>query len=168
MNRYSILMAAGIAAFFSWTVSAADQHVMGNAAESIMVDAPYVRAVPPGQPNSAAFMTLMNHGEAEHAVVAAESPVANVVELHTHIHEKGMMKMRRIDKISILGKSNTVLKPGGLHIMLIGLKQELVPGEKVTLSLTFEDGSRKEVVAPVNKVMAPGNMNGAMMKHDMK
>lgn len=168
MNRYTMLMAAGLAAAVSWTVNAAEQHDNGNAAESVVVESPYVRAVPPGQPNSAAFMTLMNHSDVEHAVVAAESPVANVVELHTHTEEKGMMKMRRIDKISVPGKNKAVLQPGGLHIMLIGLKQELIPGEKVSLILKFEDGSRKEIEAPVNKVMAPGNMNGGMMKHNMK
>lgn len=168
MNRYSILMAAGLAAVVSWTVNAAEQHGKGNAADSLEVESPYVRAVPPGQPNSAAFMTLMNHSDIEHAVVAAESPVANVVELHTHTEEKGMMKMRRIDKISVPGKNKTVLQPGGLHIMLIGLKQELVPGEKVSLTLKFEDGSHKKIEAPVNKVMVPGNMNGGMMKHNMK
>ena len=110
------------------------------------------RAVPEGQKNSAAFMTLSNSGSGDHAVVAAQSPVANIVELHTHIDEGGMMKMRRIDKIEVGAGSDTILQPGGLHVMLIGLKQQLNDGDDVPVTLEFEDGSRLELVVPAKKM----------------
>ena len=124
-----------------------------SASEGIMVHDPYARAMPPGQPNSGAFMTFKNMDSAAHAVVSAESPVSKVVELHTHIHENGMMMMRRIEKIDIPANGETVLKPGGLHVMFIGLKQDLKVGQTVPVTLTFEDGSTKKITAPVRKIM---------------
>ena len=132
----------------------------GNQHGNIHIQHAYARAVPPGQPNSAAFMTLRNMSDAANAVVSASSPAAEVVELHTHTMDGGMMKMRKIEKIDIPAKGMTELKPGGLHIMLIGLKEQLKPGMKVSLSLKFADGSESSVEAPVQEVMK-------MMEHKM-
>lgn len=120
--------------------------------ESVSVSDPYVRAVPPGQTISAAFMRLQNHSDDNRMLVKVSSSVARVVELHTHTSEEGMMKMRRIDSISIAAGSETILKPGGLHIMLIGLQERLIPEQDVSLTLTFDDGSSQTVAAPVRKI----------------
>ena len=119
----------------------------------IQVEQPYVRAVPPGQPNSAAFMTLHNQGREGNALVGASSPAAEVVELHTHIIEEGMMKMRRVAQIELPARGAAVLKPGGLHIMLIGLKGPLTPGQTIPLTLKFADGSESTISAPVQEIM---------------
>ena len=140
--------------------------MVGQAAgvvDQIKVDDPYVRAVPPGQPNSASFMGLHNGDGQAHKLVDARSPAAKVVELHTHIEEDGMMKMRRVPAIDLPAGETTTLAPGGLHVMLIGLQQKLVPGEKVALTLVFEDGSEVELQAPVRKVM--GMMKRGKMGH---
>ena len=63
-----------------------------------------------------------------------------------------MMKMRRVDAIAVPGHAEVVLKPGGLHIMLIGLTRSLEVGEKVTLELEFADGERLSFKAPVQMV----------------
>jgi len=128
--------------------------------DAIMIHDPYVRAVPPGQPNSAVFMHLKNSSNTGHAIVNASSDVSEVVELHTHLHEDGMKKMRRIDKIDIAAQGDAMLKPGGLHIMLINLKQGLKIGQQVSLTLEFEDGSKKTIQAPVRKIMMGGMMKG--------
>jgi hypothetical protein len=60
-----------------------------------------------------------------------------------------MMKMRRIDTIVVPAHSQVELKPGGLHIMLIGLSRNLQLGERVTINLEFADGDRLTVNAPV-------------------
>lgn len=135
----------------------------GGAADEVEVHKPYVRAVPPNTPNSAAFMTLMNKGGV-HAVVRAESDVSKVVELHTHVKEGGMMKMRQVEKIDVAANAKTMLKPGGLHVMFLGLKQPLNEGDQVQFKLIFEDGSETTVTAPVKKVMA-GMKMGNGMKH---
>jgi len=128
------------------------------ASDSVTVIDPYVRAVPPGQTVSAAFMQLENTSGIMIAVVNADSPVSKVVELHTHTHENGMMKMRRVEKIDIPANGKTVLKPGGLHIMLIDLHEPLKVDQKVPVTLEFEDGSRKTIEAPVRKIMMKGMM----------
>ena len=121
----------------------------GTAAESVAVEGAYVRAVPPGQPNSAAFMVLRNASSDAHAVVAASSPAAQTVELHTHVNENGMMMMRPVERIEVAGNGETPLQPGGFHVMLIGLTGPLVPDAAVPVTLTFEDGSQETVEATV-------------------
>lgn len=122
------------------------------AAGTVTIADPYVRAVPPGQPNSAAFMTLTNSGAGDRAVVAAASPAANVVELHTHRMEDGMMQMRRIERIDLPAGASVELKPGGLHVMLIDLTGPLTPGAEVPLTLTLDDGTSLALTAPVRMI----------------
>ncbi len=137
-----------------------------TAADSIVVVDPYVRAVPPGQTISAAFMQLKNTSDQKHAIVNAKSTIAKVVELHTHTHENGMMKMRQVEKMEIPANGETILQPGGLHIMLIDLHDALKLDQKVALTLEFEDGSTKDIEAPVRKIMMKGMMKpDAMMKN---
>ena len=161
LNKASTLTAIALG-----TLLGAGAAFAGNVADTVMVANPYVRAVPPGQPNSAAFMTLHNMGESAHAVVSASSPAARVVELHTHIHKDGMMMMRQIPRIELPAAAETELKPGGLHIMLIGLKQAMQPGAMVSLTLNFDDGSSKTVQAPVRDVLGGMKMGTMPMPHD--
>lgn len=124
-----------------------------GAADQIEIVNPYARAMPPGQPNSALFMTLKNHGNADHALVDASSPVAERVELHNHIHDKGVMRMRRVDRIRLPAGDSTALEPGGYHVMLIGLRQPLTPDAEVPFELSFADGSQTAAVAPVRSIV---------------
>ncbi|MES9856182.1 MAG: copper chaperone PCu(A)C [Sedimenticola sp.] len=137
----------------------------GSAADRVEAGAPYARAVPPGQPNSASFMVLTNNSSMDHALVAAESSVSNVVELHTHINDNGMMRMRRVDKIDLPAGKMVMLQPGGLHIMMIGLKRQLKPEESIDLTLAFDDGSKKMLSVPVRKLQM--RMMKGSMKHMM-
>lgn len=127
-------------------------------AGAIEVTDAYVRAVPPGAPNSAAFLALSNGSGEPRALVSAESPASEAVELHTHTMDGGMMRMRRVDRIEVPAGGRVALEPGGLHLMLIGLKRPLAPGDQVALTLIFDDGSRSELAAPVRPVVpAAGN-----------
>jgi copper(I)-binding protein len=127
------------------------------AAESIEIHDPYARAVPPGQPNSAAFMQLQNTTQTDLAVIAAQSSVSEVTELHTHTDVDGVMQMRQVDSITVPAGETTELKPGGLHIMLIGLKQPLADGDQIDLTLSFSDGSVTELTLPVRHAMPMGH-----------
>jgi periplasmic copper chaperone A len=124
----------------------------GSVADVVRVDGAYARAVPPGQPNSAAFMVLHNTANTAHSLVSAESSVANVVELHTHVMEGDMMLMRQIDKIDLPAGGDVRLQPGGLHVMLIGLHQGLAPKDQVPLTLIYDDGSRQSLQLPVRAI----------------
>ena len=121
---------------------------------TITVGDAYARAVPPGQPNSAVFMTLTNPSDTPRALVSAQSPAAKTVELHTHVNEGGMMRMRRIERIEVPARGSVKLEPGGLHVMLIGLNDDLAPGSTVDLTLSFDDGNQVEVKAPVRTIEA--------------
>lgn len=137
----------------------------GSAAESISANDPYVRMAPPGIANTGAFMVLKNASDKDHKLVKAESPAAKVVELHTHNMVGGVMEMRPVKDVEVKAKGEAVLKPGSLHVMLIGLKQQLKEGDSVPITLTFEDGSSKKVEAPVRKIQTEMKME---MKHDMQ
>ena len=119
----------------------------------VEVNHPYARAVPPGQPNSAAFMMLKNHSSDAIALTSAESSVAKAVELHTHTQADGVMIMRRISEIDIAANTTVELKPGGHHIMLIGLNRNLAIDETIDLKLNFNDGSSQQLEVKVQDVM---------------
>lgn len=123
----------------------------GSAADDITVSDAYVRLAPPGQAVTGAFMTFKNTGDKDHKIVKADNAASRVTELHTHTNEGGMMKMRQVKDIEIKAKGEAALKPGGLHIMLIDLKQSLKEGENIDMTVSFEDGSSKKVSAPIRK-----------------
>lgn len=137
-----------------------------SATDEVTISDAYVRAVPPGQPNSASFMQVKNTSKVPHALVGGSSPAAKVVELHTHTMEGGMMRMRQVEKIDIPAGGSVSLQPGGFHVMLIGLKQQLVPGQEIPLTLKYEDGSEVTVNAPVKKLeMKMKTMDHGSMGH---
>ncbi|MFA5242992.1 MAG: copper chaperone PCu(A)C [Sulfuricella sp.] len=146
---------------------AAPSFAAGTAADNVTVSDPYVRLAPPGQMVTGAFLMLKNNDDKDHKVVKADNAASKVTELHTHTMEGGMMKMRQVKDIEIKAKGETALKPGGLHIMLIDLKQPLKEGENVAINVTFEDGSSKKFDAQVRKPQAamPAPMP---MDHDHK
>ena len=127
-------------------------------ADDISVKDPYVRAVPPVVKTSAAFMQIGNSGAAEQFLVSASTPAAEAVELHMHTMDDGVMRMRKIPHIHLPPNETVALAPGGLHIMLFDLKASLNPGDLVPITLTFGDGSNKEISAEVRSVKR-------MMKH---
>ena len=123
---------------------------MASQADDITVSAPFAREVPPGAPASASFMTLENQSTSSIKLKSADSSAAKVVELHTHTNDNGGMRMRKVPFIKIPASGKTELKPGGLHIMLVGPHNPLKMGQEGTVKLTFEDGSTKSVAMPVN------------------
>ena len=131
---------------------------------ALRIDDPYVRLVPPNAPASAAFMVISNSGSAPRQLLKAQSPVAKTVELHTHVNDHGVMKMRPVASIAVESHGQVELKPGSYHIMLIDLKQPLNEGDTVPLALFFDDGSSQQINAPVRKIQAaaPPPAHGAM------
>ncbi|MGL5598747.1 MAG: copper chaperone PCu(A)C [Aeromonas sp.] len=111
----------------------------------------YVRLLPPGSPNTAAFMVLSNDADKPVKLVGATSQAAKRAELHTHLHENGVMKMRQVPSIEIPAKGQVALTPGGMHIMLFDIAplSELTP---VPLTLTMDDGQQLVVPLPVKPI----------------
>ena len=97
----------------------------------------------------AVYVTLSNSGSQADALVSASSDAAQTVELHEVKNEGGVMKMRPVSAIPVPAGGKAELKPGGYHIMLMGLKHDLKPGEKVPVTLKFEHGGEVRVEAAV-------------------
>ncbi len=112
------------------------------AAQGLEVKDAWARATVPGQKTGAVYMDVASERDA--AIVAAESAAADRVELHLMTMDGGVMRMRAVQKIDVPAGKPVKLAPGGLHIMLIGVKQPLKPGDKVPLLLRVEEsGGRK-------------------------
>jgi len=136
----------------------------GAVVAEVRVDEPWVRATVAGQQASGAFMTLTSSKDAR--LVAVETPVAGVSEIHEMALEDNVMRMRPIDGLALPAGTPVELRPGGYHLMLLELKGPLNTGENVGLTLTVEDaGGRRErieVQAPVRPLTA-GHGHGAKM-----
>lgn len=111
------------------------------AADVINIADARIRAMPPGHNMTAMFMTLNNPSLDKYKLVKVDSDASEHVELHEHVMKDGMMQMGQVKAIDIGVQGNTQLKPGGYHVMFIGLKQDLTVGQKVPVTLTFKDGS---------------------------
>jgi copper(I)-binding protein len=136
-------------------------------AGNIAIEAPWARASVGG--NGAAYAQLVNKGAAIDRLIDAKSPVARNVEIHTHIMEGTVMRMRRVkDGIALSPGETILMKPGGYHIMLLGLHKKLIEGETFPVTFVFEKAGEIEIPVKVGKIgaMKPhGNMKGGGM-HD--
>lgn len=101
------------------------------------VERAWVRATVPGQKVAAAYMDITANEGA--ALVAAASPYAARVELHSMAMEGGVMKMRAMETLPLPARQTVNLKPGGLHLMLFGLTRPVNAGESVPITLTVVD-----------------------------
>jgi len=128
-----------------------------NQAGTISVSAPWARASAGQAPNGAAYMTLVNDGGEPDFLIEAASDVAERAELHSHTMKDGVMQMRPVEKIEVSPGDPTTLEPGGLHVMLIGLKAPLREDETFPLALTFKEAGTVTVEVTVGPVGAMGS-----------
>ena len=110
----------------------------GFKAGSIEIEHPWARATADGATNGAVYLVLDNEGKAADRLVSAASPAAAKVQLHAHIDDNGVMRMREINAIDLAPDATVKLAPGGLHLMLLGLVEPLKKGKAFPLTLTFE------------------------------
>ncbi len=109
-------------------------------AGDIMIQDAFARVARPGAPSGAVFMTIHNMGETADRLIGAESPIAARVELHTHIEDDGVMRMRPIEGgIELPAGEMHELARGGDHVMLMGITEEFEEGSKLPLTLIFEN-----------------------------
>ena len=105
-------------------------------AQLVTVKDAWVRAPAPGQKVAGAYMELESRTDL--VLTAVASPAAASAELHSMSVQEGVMRMRPVARIELPPGKAVKLAPGGLHIMLIGVKQPLKPGDKVPLTLTVQ------------------------------
>jgi len=132
----------------------------------VSIDQPWMRATAPGAQVAGGFMTIQNKGAAPDRLVGAASPVAERVELHVHVHEGGMMKMRQVPGFDVPANGQFVLKPGGGHLMFINIKRQIKPGETIPVTLRFEKAGEVKAEYAVGALgaMGPGGVPGPGMK----
>jgi copper(I)-binding protein len=127
---------------------------------TIEIAHPFARATAVTAKTGAAYFTIVNTGTSDDRLIAASSPIAEKAELHSTIDDKGVMRMRPLAAIEVKAGGRVELKPGGMHLMLTGLKAPLKVGQSFPLTLTFEKAGAVAVTVSVEKA-------GAMGGHDM-
>ncbi len=125
---------------------------------AIDIGHPWARPTAAGQKAGGGYLKLTNAGAADR-LVSVSSDVSDSVELHTMSMDGTVMRMRQVDGIDLPAGQTVELKPGGFHIMFIGLKAPLKEGSKFPVKLKFEKAG--EVVVDV-KVQQP---KGAAAEH---
>lgn len=141
------ILSAAVAAMIALPCAAADIEVSGA----------FLRASPKMAQAGAGFLTITNTGTQEDRLVAAAATISKKVELHTHIKEGDLMMMRQVEAIAVPAGGRAELKPGGDHVMFMGLHAPLKEGDTVPVTLTFEKAGPIEVKMPVKAMgaMAP-------------
>ncbi len=149
INKLTYLLSAALILF---SLSACDKKTetkTSKAADAITIINPQIRALPPGQKVTAMYMQLKNTSATNHDLVKVEGTISNMIELHTHTNNNGVMQMGQVESIPVPANTTAEAKPGSYHVMIMGLKQDLKLGEKFDFNLIFKDGSSKSVTAEV-------------------
>lgn len=148
-----IVAAAGIAA----------ENTIAAEVNGIVVEDPFARARPGSAKMGGAFLKITNTNASDDALVSARTDVAKRTELHTHMMQDGVMRMSQVDMIPLLAGKTVMLKPGGYHVMMMGLTSALEKGSDFKLTLSFRHAGDITVMVPVKDAGAMG-----VMKHKMK
>lgn len=103
--------------------------------------------------NSAIYLEIHNNSDTDYNLVNVSSEVANKVELHnSFVDEKGVSQMKKLDKLVIPAKTNVILQPASMHIMLLDLRNTLKIGDKFALSLYFDKALTSDKNAPAGNM----------------
>jgi len=127
---------------------------------AVHVEQAWARASAGPARSGAAYATLVNTGTIADRLIKVEAHIAERAELHTHAMDGQVMRMRAIAAIEVNPGEPSVLKPGGLHIMLIGLKAPLKAGGSFTMVLTFERAGPVRVEVAIGAAGAMGPDGG--------
>lgn len=159
MPRRRLLFAGSPALLLSFVVggAAAQEARAGDLA----VQQPWARAAGQGA-TGAGFLSISNRGAAADRLLSASTPAARAVELHTMIRDGDVMRMRAVPGIEVPAGQTVALRPGGLHLMLVGLSKPLREGEAVPLTLRFERAGEVRVEL---SVQAAGAREPAAHRH---
>ena len=130
MNRFLIALLASVA-------------LMGcTAPADLEFENARVRALIPGQDKTVAYVDLHNHTEAPMVLVGAESTNVRAIEIHTTRLQDGVMRMRRLNEVTIPARDTIHFQPGGRHLMLFGVKSL---GSELDIQLRFADGGSRTI-----------------------
>ena len=125
----------------------------GLAQASVTATDAWVRGTVPAQQTTGVFVTLQSSEESR--LVAVTTPAARSAEIHASEQKQGVMHMHALDAIALPAGQRVELKPGGFHIMLVGLTRALGAGDTVPLTFTFEDRKGKRTSMEVRAQVRP-------------
>ncbi len=169
MKRFVFLAAALFAVCLAGAAQADD--VMAG---SLKISAPWARATPKGAAVGGGYMTITNTGTTADRLIGGSTDVAGKFEIHEMKMDNGVMKMRPVEGgLEIKPGETVTLDPGGYHIMLMGMKQQLKEGDHFKATLDFEKAGKVNVDFAVQGIgaMHGGGSFGTMspqMHMDMK
>jgi copper(I)-binding protein len=148
LNKFWIaLLAAGL---LSASVSAGDDELL------VIKDA-WVRALPPTQNVTSAYLSVTNPGSAPVTITGGTADLAGEVQIHTTRDVDGYMRMERLQQIELPPGGSARLEPGGVHLMLMQLQRMPAVGEQLRLCLTLSSGQSACTEAAVKKSAAAGS-----------
>lgn len=160
-----VLLLAALALF-----AAAEAQAQSSTLANIKIGHPWARPTPRGAKTGAVYLSLQNTGSEADNLVSVNSPAAGKTQIHKTSNERGVMKMRPAEGVELAPGTTVEFKPGGYHIMLLDLKQTLVEGQTVPLTLTFAKAGTIQVDVRVEKTgdeSGGGMMHGQGMDHGM-
>lgn len=135
-------------------------------AGKLVIDQTWSRQTAPTQKVGGGFLSITNKGKMADRLVSATSPVATELQLHTMSMDGGVMRMRQMkDGIAIPAGKTVELKPGGLHVMFIGLKRPLAVGDSFPVTLRFARQGQVQVRFKVQPVGATGPVEARHGQH---
>ena len=102
--------------------------------------------------NSAAYLLLRNDGERRDGLVGGESPAASAVEVHESVMYGEVMRMQKVEELELPAHGTVEMKPGGVHLMLLGITRPLEDGEEIEITLRFMRSGEMTVTLPVRLV----------------
>jgi len=119
--------------------------------DTIAIHHPTIKTTPPGITNSAAYFTIINNGKKDVTLTSVASDGAKLVEMHEHIKHNGTFKMQKMKPLKIPANGKANFEPGGNHIMLIGVTKPIENGDKIDITLSFDDGTQKTITTVAKK-----------------
>lgn len=119
-----------------------------SAGEPPTVHDAWARATPPGVDTGAVYLTVVGGTEPDR-LIGARTSAAAMAQLHTEKRTAGVVTMKKLDALAVPAGAHVDLAPGGSHVMLLGLKGPLKPGQTIGLTLLFEHAGNIEVSVPV-------------------
>ena len=121
------------------------------AAESLQVTDAWIKNLPMAVPVRAGYMHISNNQNLEVTIVSLHSKSFENIEIHQSLEVDGMMSMRPVEALSIAAGGSLELAPGGFHLMMMNPLVELIPGQKVTLTLYYENQKTQVIEMEIRK-----------------
>ncbi|MBT3070905.1 copper chaperone PCu(A)C [Rhodomicrobium sp. Az07] len=157
MKKYLLVAATGFA--LSGIAAASETSYLQN---GISIVQPWARPTAESAKAGAVYLSLGNKGQTADTLISAATPVAEKTEIHEHVEENGVLKMRAVQGgVKLAPGASAEFKPGGLHVMLLGLKQRLEEGTSFPLTLVFDKAGPFPIEVTVQRAPSAAGASGS-------